>query len=536
MNAMELFGETIPDGRDCLRLKDNNSLCVRPSTGQWYDFSTGKGGDLFSWVMQEKKCSFPEAKAILEKYGVSPVTEYKCGTVTMHRERTEDGKRFWQSGNNGALHQLYKVNEAIAHAGDTIYICEGEKCADALWGIDKPAVTSLGGAQRPQQSNWNPLVSCKKKIVIIPDCDAAGEAYAQFVHSKLPQSQVIRLNGNGKYDIADYLNEFKNFDELKIEDFPKEIPAWVSCVFHPAWDNEPPAIPPVVTWHGTGILDACGIWLIVGPEGGNKTTVIGAMAAARINPAVDSFGLKINTSGNVVMIDTEQKRREHHALWKRTMRIAGIVPGAMPQGVRFDCITGLSKISARRDYLQSVFDEKNALLLLDGFGDFVSNVNDVDECEEFVSWLTAECDRTETAIAGTLHHNPNAQDDQKKGRGHLGSILARKAQSNALLKKDRDTGVRTLTMAGYSHAKNRSGAETMESHFCWNEERKLFITCDAPETSTRASTTDKYFAIGEALQAVKEQWSYGVRIIAGSAPQNRGVRLVTMRQSDCLRK
>jgi DNA primase len=41
--------------------KETKSLKVNDETGLWFDFETGKGGDVFDFVMQIRKCDFMTA-------------------------------------------------------------------------------------------------------------------------------------------------------------------------------------------------------------------------------------------------------------------------------------------------------------------------------------------------------------------------------------------------------------------------------------------------------------------------------------------
>jgi hypothetical protein len=71
-------------------------------------------------------------------------------------------------------------------------------------------------------------------------------------------------------------------------------------------------------------------------------------------------------------------------------------------------------------------------VILDGVGDMVADVNDAEECNEFVARLHALAIKYDCAIPGVLHFNPGTE----KTRGHLGSQLERKSESNLRLDKD----------------------------------------------------------------------------------------------------
>jgi hypothetical protein len=85
---------------------------------------------------------------------------------------------------------LYRVNELSA--AEVVYVVEGEKCADSLMNVGITATTSAHGSQSPHRTDWSPLAG--KTVIVLPDNDAAGDAYATAVTailSKLsPQPQV----------------------------------------------------------------------------------------------------------------------------------------------------------------------------------------------------------------------------------------------------------------------------------------------------------------------------------------------------------
>ena len=64
-----------------------------------------------------------------------------------------------------------------------ILLCEGEKCADALWKAGYPATTRAGGS-----STWEPELNqhfAGRDIIILPDNDDAGRFYARKVGESL---------------------------------------------------------------------------------------------------------------------------------------------------------------------------------------------------------------------------------------------------------------------------------------------------------------------------------------------------------------
>ena len=102
----------------------------------------------------------------------------------------------WKSGAPPEPRPLFGLDVlSKAAPRDTIYVPEGEKCAAALHSLGMAAVTSLGGAQAASKADWTPLARFKR-IVILPDHDEPGEAYARDVCralAALPGSREVMI-------------------------------------------------------------------------------------------------------------------------------------------------------------------------------------------------------------------------------------------------------------------------------------------------------------------------------------------------------
>jgi hypothetical protein len=83
---------------------------------------------------------------------------------------------------------LYRVPDVVKAAGKRAFVTEGERAADAAAALGLVATTSAHGAQSPDKTDWAPLARAAE-IIIMPDADSAGEAYAQTVAGIL-----LRLN------------------------------------------------------------------------------------------------------------------------------------------------------------------------------------------------------------------------------------------------------------------------------------------------------------------------------------------------------
>ena len=119
------------------------------------------------------------------------------------RQRHKNGKGDWTWGMTGIRRVLYHLHDIIK--GPKVYFVEGEKDCDALWDCGLVATTSPGGA-----NNWKPEYAkylVGKKVIIIPDNDEAGFAYARDVAGSLMEKSEVACILLGTKDIADWLKE-----------------------------------------------------------------------------------------------------------------------------------------------------------------------------------------------------------------------------------------------------------------------------------------------------------------------------------------
>jgi 5S rRNA maturation endonuclease (ribonuclease M5) len=75
-----------------------------------------------------------------------------------------------------------------------VYVCEGEKAADAVRSLGLVATTSPNGSNSANKVDWSPLAG--KEIILLPDNDPPGQKYADAVCailSKLSPAPVVKV-------------------------------------------------------------------------------------------------------------------------------------------------------------------------------------------------------------------------------------------------------------------------------------------------------------------------------------------------------
>lgn len=213
-----------------------------------------------------------------------------------------------------------------------------------------------------------------------------------------------------------------------------------------------------------------------------KSAAIGAMLASTFaGMDSDCLGFKSNNPKGfaVIHVDTEQSPFDHNRLIARAIARAGAQ--AAPEWLRSYCLTGFNPADIRRairPLLQSAVKQFGGVLalLLDGAADAVQDVNDSAEANALVAELHAQAIEFNCSIIGVIHLNPNSET---KTRGHLGSQLERKAESNLRLEKDSDE---TITLFA---DKNRRApiSKSTGPRFAWSHDAGMHISVETRQQS-----------------------------------------------------
>jgi len=131
----------------------------------------------------------------------------------------------WKPGHISATNRpLY--NACYASRANTIFVVEGEKCADAITNSTRKilGVTWPGGASAVSRCDWSILRECKD-IRIWPDNDEPGKRAAAWIAAQFPQAKLIDLSQFGDqpagWDCADWAKEPSDALALQLIDPPR---------------------------------------------------------------------------------------------------------------------------------------------------------------------------------------------------------------------------------------------------------------------------------------------------------------------------
>ena len=202
---------------------------AEPATGWRETSKTDREGHFFYAPAVEQKPIRPKQTRYWEYLA-------RDGSKLVRVCRVDDGqgnKKIWQERWDGydwvkglgkipreaiPLYRYAEIREAIGQ-GQTIFIVEGEPCADALWNLGIPATTNIGGAGKWAESHSDDLEGVET-VVLCPDRDKPGVEHMVKVAQTLPDwnGQWLcafpdspawdNLPKSGGVDVADWITDY----------------------------------------------------------------------------------------------------------------------------------------------------------------------------------------------------------------------------------------------------------------------------------------------------------------------------------------
>lgn len=113
--------------------------------------------------------------------------------------RAEKG---WVCSGMPAPRPLYQLPSLLALGkGGRVFVCEGEKAADAIRAMGLCATTSAHGAKGASHTDWSPLGG--KNVYLVPDNDEPGTAYMLEVADLIPPDARVHWVDLGLEQVGD---------------------------------------------------------------------------------------------------------------------------------------------------------------------------------------------------------------------------------------------------------------------------------------------------------------------------------------------
>jgi len=318
----------------------NPSMNVNVETGLYHCHACDAGGDIFSFYMRVKEVDFPTAlKEIGEMAGVVE-SDTKSKVVATFRYTDEAGKVLYikerlEPGRNGRSKEFvfkhlegdrwilnrgcdpvpYRLPELIK--SKYAFVCEGEAKADLLnsWGLTATCLDS--GSNSPIKDEYIQILRSMEKVVILPDNDTPGRAYASKIASVLHGSvgtlKVVELPGlKEAEDVIDWVRIAGN-DKEKLIEIVKNVPLWTpkECNKTAGFDitkalkigAELQTLDIPINWAVKGLVPQQAITLL-SARGGMGKTILSISMSDAVSKGIPFLGLETNKMP-VVYIDFE---------------------------------------------------------------------------------------------------------------------------------------------------------------------------------------------------------------------------------------
>jgi hypothetical protein len=339
----------------------------------------------------------------------------------------------------------------------------------------------------------------------------------------------------------DYIATDWSPEALKSPDEAMMVQRLEARVFNHA--SPPPTPEPRFYLGRAGICTPDNLTAISAAVKSGKSGFLGAMMAAVLTSDYekhDCLGLRSENphQGALIHIDTEQSPYDHHDLIVRVLKRVGL--SEPPPWFRSYCLTGFPCYDIRSCVRLAMEQGLNRFgsvhsILVDGVADLVADVNEPEACNGLVSQLHGWAIEFRCPIISVIHLNPGAQD---KTRGHLGSQLERKSETNLRLEKLDGT---TVVWSD----KNRR-APILKSRgpcFSWSDEKGMHVSVPNIEAVREQERLRKLRDLAEAVFAAAERPSLtwkecieGIQKIAGTSEPTARKKFDALRQGGALQK
>jgi len=247
--------------------------------------------------------------------------------------------------------------------------------------------------------------------------------------------------------------------------------------------DKPVAPQPVLSLGDHVICTAGNISVTSAKSKEGKTAAISSIMGAAMNPNAPREHLLdfrcCSHDGKIILhFDTEQSPYDHYRMVERSLRRAGLVEP--PTNLESYCLSGVD-LKDRSEMLEVAMERAGNIfiVLIDGIGDFINDPNNGPEAFDLVARLHQLAIQYDCPILSVLHENPGSESG--KTRGHLGSHLERKAETNLRLSKV--DGVTTMWVERGRHC---TIPKEHGIRFYFSEEDKMHVLAP-PQSELKAN-------------------------------------------------
>lgn len=301
----------------------------------------------------------------------------------------------WKIGDPSGLLPLYRLPELAT--ASTIYICEGEKAADAAVRIGLTATTSAHGSAAAEKSDWTPLAG--RLVVILPDADEPGRKYARDVAKlllKLDPPATVKILELPELpeggDIVEYLAAGGTRED--VERLAAAVPMIdaADLIGGPVLTCLADVEPSEIRWLWPGRIALGRLTLLVGRPGEGKSFLT-TDAAAKVTTGTPWPDGTQCPKGSVIFVcaeddpaDTIRPRLDAHHADCRKVHLLSAVRRIDAEGKRHEVLFTLTDAAALEVALKQHRDCR--LIVVDPIGSFLGGATDSHRDNEVRSVLT----------------------------------------------------------------------------------------------------------------------------------------------------
>lgn len=371
---------------------------------------------------------------------------YNFENKEMRRDK-EHLPLFTTTRDEGYYPCLFYESDLREYPNAIVLLVESEKTAAMLRHkfknfLNEFIYLATGGAQGLSDEKIPALK--KRDIWIVYDCDNGelqpdgtvknprgreGAESAQKKLEKIANSRVIdidpkRTDGT---DLADILRE------VTIE-YIRALPERIPTVVQELWDEimmtqEPPEDVPIIRWNGFVLATLGNISLLAGKKKTRKTLLLTLMASWFLSDTN-------NRPDEMLFFDTEQGKSHVWKVRKKIHQMTGHwIPIFFLRGKSYD---------ERRQAIQRTvqyWPKKLKWIIIDGVRDLIADFNSIELCTDLLHYQEVLTVQNSIHITNVLHHNKTDGNP----RGHLGTELANKAETNFELALDEQAKCTVVT-------------------------------------------------------------------------------------------
>lgn len=415
------------------------------------------------------------------------------GTVWSAQLISDDGtKRFFYQGRvKGCYHQFSDVNH-----GGPILICEGYATGASLFmstGWTTVCAMNCGNLEAVAKSFRSRYPD--RTLLVAADNDQFTPDNPGLTKGKAAARSSKALLSFPEFADESLAEKPTDFNDLHRLAGAREVKRQIHQSFpilkllsDREWNPNarPPEAIPVFKLKGITISTPSNISTITAAVKSGKSAGIEAIAAATFAAEdCDTLGFESgNLDGKALLhFDSEQSPEDHWYHVDRIIRRAH--SDAAPKWLKSYCLTGLTFKQCQEcvwEAMRIAREEFSAILavLIDGYCDLVSDVNDSAESNDFVARLHGLAIQYACHISGVIHLNPGTE----KSRGHLGSQLERKAETNLQMEKNKDDESSLI----FSTKNRRAGIpRKLGICFKWDDELKMHLSCEAKPSARQSA-------------------------------------------------